>query len=198
MGDNAQTFAPNDDGSFSLTFADGKIVKAVKESDLLAVKGGAEKKEGELLGQIAEANRKADETHQDLLKETTAREQFETKAQEGDTLKTKVSELETNLSAAGESRKQLEEQLLGMTRTHLTTFYQAGEDSVKDKDQVQLNNMVETLKALGKKAPANYDGGGGGGGTPPTPTTKLEECKGEIALARTLQKQSPGDTDFKQ
>jgi len=194
--DNTQTFTANEDGSYNFNI-DGKSVRTVKESDLLAVKGGAEKKEGELLSQIAEANRLKDESHNLYLQEQTAREQFEEQAKESPTLKTKVGELETQLSATLESRKQLEEELLGMRRTHLAAQYKVSEESLKDKSMDQLRNLEDALKLVGGRKPANYDIGPQGVGAG-APTTVLEQCKSEIALARELQRKSKSDPDYQQ
>jgi len=193
--EQTQTYTVNEDGTINI-MVDGKVIKHVKESDLLAVKGGSEKKEGELLSQIAEANRLKDETHNQLLQEQAAKEQLEEQAKEGATLKPKVGELETQLNAAQESRKQLEEELLGMKRSHLAVQYKVSEESLKDKDMNQLRNLEDALQLVGNKGkPAKYDIGPSGVGVG-APTTVLEGCKSEITLARELQKKSKSDPDY--
>lgn len=196
--DKTQTFTTNEDGSYNFTI-DGKPIRAVKESDLLAVKGGAEKKEGELLSQIAEANRLKDEAHNLYLQEQAAKEQSEEQAKEGATLKTKVGELETQLNATQESRKQLEEELLGMKRSNLAIHYKVSEESLKDKDMGQLKSLEDALQLVGSKGkPANYDVGPTGVGVG-APTTVLEQCKSEIAFAKEQQKRSAsGDSDYQE
>jgi len=206
MGDDAQTFTPNQDGTFTISL-DGKDTKLVKESDLLAVKGASETARTEYETNLAkhhtdlaEANRLKDEEHQQLLQERSAKELAETQATEGATFKTKVGELETKLTAAEDGRKQLEEELLGTKKSTLITFYHVKEDALKDKDLPQLRSMEDTLKIVGIPSgkPANYDGGGGGG-TPTTPTTVLEGAKQELAVAREIQrkKRAGEDADYK-
>lgn len=172
--------------------------KMVPESDLITVKKGAERKEAELLSQIAESNRLKDETHNLYLQEQAAREQLEEQAKEGATNKEQVVELTAKIAAAEESRKQLEEELLGIKRTYLATAYGVSEESLKDKDAGQLKNLEDALKLVGTKGkPANFDKGPGGT-TPAAPTTILEQCKVEIAQARELAKRkAEGDTDYK-
>lgn len=198
MGENdTQTFTVNDDGTISIV-VEGKEVKYAKESDLLTVKGGSERKEAELLSQIAEANRLKDETRNLYLQEQAAKEQLEEQAKEGTTNKEKATELEGKLSAAEESRKQLEEELLGVRRTNLASSYGVSEESLKDKDTGQLKNLEDALKLVGNKGkPANFDKGPGGT-TPTAPATILEGCREEIRQAKELaKKKAEGDTDYK-
>ena len=197
MGDTQTAIVVNEDGSYTFIGEDGKSTKLVKASDLMAVKDGAEKKEGELLAQVAEANRTKEESHQQLLQAQTANQQFEEQVKESATYKDKVAELEPKLTAANEAVSKLETDLLGMTRTHLVTVYGASEDSVKDKDVGQLKSLEEALKSVGGggKKPANYDGGPPPGAAPALIAGREKE-KQELTFAKELQKKSPSDTDY--
>lgn len=197
MEGDTQTFEAraNPDNTFSLSL-DGKEVRLVKEADLLAVKGGSEgakkdweAKESNYLTQIAEANRVKDETHQKYLQEQTAREQGEEKAKQVDTLSTKVGELEGQVATLSESRKKLEDELLGRVRSNVAKLYNTSEDTLKDKDLTTLKTLEETGKNLKLKAsggtPRLDDGSGGGSGS--GPKTKLEAAAEELAFARKQQ-----------
>ena len=102
MADITGTFKANADGSFDLPAGEGnKPVRFVKESDLLAVKGGAETKVKEWEGKetdfntkLAESNRLRDETHTSLLKAQAEHEQFKDGVKDYATLKEKVGGLE--------------------------------------------------------------------------------------------------------
>lgn len=187
MSEPTGTYTTNDDGSLTVEL-EGKSTKFVKESDLLAVKGGAERKESELLAQIAESNRLKDETHNQLLQVQATNEQLDGQAKESATHKQRVGELEGELNAATEGRRQLEEELLGMRRTHLATGYNVSEESLKDKTADQLKNLEEALKLTGGKTPAgkpaNIDGLTPGGTGAPVPLGVLEQAKAELKFVR--------------
>jgi len=172
------TFKFNNDGSIDIP-VDNKPVRFVKESDLLAVKGGAESKvkewetkETQFNTSLAEANRLRDEEHQNLLKTQAAHEQLKSTHSDYDTLKTKVGELEKENGSHKESIGKHETELANRIRYNLITFHSVTEESLKGKDLSQLRNIEEAAKILGpgkKGGPANYDGGGGppGGGSAP-------------------------------
>lgn len=199
------TYIANQDGSI-IAKIEGQDVKFVKESDLLAVKGGsesyktaAEAEKTGLMTELAEANRLKGEEHNTVLQERTAKEQAEEKAKVADTLTTRVSELETENADHKTAREKLEEELLGKTRTILTTIYGVSEDTLKDKDKDQLRNLEEASKVLGKKGgPANFDTKGAGVGGGPTPgTSPIEQAKLELAAAKEQQrKRRSGDPDY--
>lgn len=200
MSEDNQTFVTNSDGSFTASL-DGKSTRLVKESDLLAIKGGAEKKEGEFQTQLAESNRQRDEEHTNLLKAQAAQEQFEKDAIEGATFKTKVGELETQVTTLTDGNKKLEDELLGRVKTSLTSSFGVKEDILKDKDMTQLRTMEVALREAGvdtkTNKPANYDNGPGGTGGVTTPMTTLEGCKSELVAAReTMAKKRRGDNDY--
>ena len=202
-----QTYTTNPDGSINIE-ADGKATKYVKESDLLAVKGASETARREYESTIAkhqaditEANRVRDETHQTLLQERTAKEQLEKDGQEVATLRTKVGELETNLTAGDTTRRQLEEELLGMKRSTFGIKYKVDPEKVKEMSLDQLREAEKNFTAVGfnpaNPKPANYDGGPGGAGGISAPLSPIEQAKEELKVARQLQaKMRAGDSDY--
>ena len=203
MGDNAGPFTFNHDGSVDLP-VDGNPVRFVKESDLLAVKGGAETKAQEweterasFNTQLAEANRIKDESHQSLLQARAEKEQLTTKYGDYDTQKVRVGELETETGTLKESIGRFEEELVGRIRHTLIMNKGASEEAVKEKTLPQLRNLEEAARVFGNGnknkpgEPARYDGGQGGpagGGVPETPTDRanriLEEHDAKRGRAR--------------
>jgi len=163
----AQATDLNQDGSVSITI-DGKPVKFVKESDLGAVKGALTGKESEitkLQTDLATANSKIDGSHQDLLKERAAKEQFEISAGESATLKTKVGELETEMAGVKTSSGELETKFTERLRSILTDSYHIDAEKIKEFALADLERTEQTLILTGAKpAPADYDGKGGGSG----------------------------------
>lgn len=194
-----QTFVTNSDGSFTIDL-DGKATRLVKESDLLVVKGGAERKDTEFQSQLAESNRQRDEEHSNLLKAQAAQEQFEKDSREGATHKLRVGELETELTTIKDNTKKLEDELLGRVKTSLTSGYGVKEEILKDKDFSQLRTMEVALNEAGvgsKPKAANYDSGPSGTGGITSPLTNLESCAAELTYAREIRsKKSKGDTDY--
>lgn len=203
MGEQTYSFEP--DGSIKIQ-VDGKSVKYVKESDLLTVKGASEQARKEYEDQLskhqadlATANSKYDELRQASLQKDAALEQLQTKANEHATLTTKVGELESQLTAADEKRRTLEDELLGVKRDTFVKAYKVDPDKVKDMSLDQLREAEKSFGMVGfnanPKQPANYDGGaGGGGGT--APVTPIEQAKSEIALAREMQAKKARDPNY--
>ena len=161
------TFTFNKDGSIDIP-VEGKPTRFVKESDLLAVKGGMESRVKEWEGKeatfntsLAEANRLRDEAHQNLLKVQAEREQLVSNAQESATLKSKVGELEKTIATLREGGSKLELELAGRMRHALATLHGATEEALKDKNLEQLRNLEDAAKILvgGRVRQANYDGG---------------------------------------
>ncbi len=163
-----QNFTPNADGSVTIV-ADGKDIRYVKESDLLAVKGGSETKVREweaekttLSTSLAEANRLREESHTELLQERAAKEQLVTGYSDYDTFKTKVGELEIELGSTKESFGKLQTELAERLRQNLITGHGATEEAIKEKSLDQLRNIEEAAKLLGNgnkvPKPANFGG----------------------------------------
>ncbi len=167
------------DGSIKLT-VDGKAITFVKESDLGAVKAQLKDKEGEvstLQTKLADSVTKADESHQDVLKERASKKTFEEEAGKSATLSTEVEGLKTKVAdlekVGGERDTKLTERLRGI----LTTGYKIDGEKIKDMALDALEQTERTLILTGvTPTPAKYDGGGGGGGD-------TDELKGKSALA---------------
>ena len=165
-------FTFNKDGSVDLP-VEGKPLRFVKESDLLAVKGGIESKQKEwdtkeatYNTQLAEANRLREESHQNLLKTQAEKEQIASKYNDYDTLKGKVGELEKNNATLTESSGKYEKELADRIKKELISLHGAKEDALKDKDLTQLRNIESAASIFGTNGhkKANYDGGAGSGG----------------------------------
>jgi len=194
MGTDDLTF--NTDGSIDIP-VDGKPLRYVKESDILAVKGAKEKAETDWAGKetkfntdLAEANRVREETHTQLLQSQAAHEQLKTTQSDHDTLKTRVGELETETGSLKESVGQHQTEIANRIRHTLITHHGATEDALKDKDLIQLRNVEDAAKIFGNGKggkPANYDGGPAGTGLVPGPLTQIEQAGQELTLARKMQ-----------
>jgi len=182
MLEENQTYTVNGDGSLSIKGEDGKTVKYVKESDLVAVKVQVKDKEGEvssLQASLATATAKYDTSHQDVLKERAAREQFEKDAKDAVVFKDKVTELETELAGLKTSSGEMATKLTEQLRNQLKTTFKIADDKLEGKALPDLENMASVLQLAGfVPGAANYDGAGGNGGGP----SNLEG-KNPLALA---------------
>ena len=173
----------NQDGSVAIP-VDGKPVRFVKESDLLAVKGSKEKleqewgtKETTFNTKLAEANRLHEESHQQFLQAQAAKEQLAEQYKDYDTHKSRVGELEIELGSHKEKLIGYEKELSERMRQALIGAG-ASEESLKEKDLNQLRNLEEAAKVFGrelKPRPANYDNGKQGGVS--APETPLDRAK---------------------
>lgn len=195
----------NNDGSVDLP-VEGKPIRFVKESDLLAIKSGKEQaekgwgeKEAQFNTQLAEANRLREESHQQLLQAQAASEKLVEQYKDYDTHKTRVGELEKELGSHKERLTGYEKELVGRIHQSLVGVG-ATEDNLKDKTLDQLRSLEEAAKVFGKEfkvVPARYDGGkAGGGGALETPLERAHrileehEAKGHRIGAKTLAKVS--------
>ena len=181
-----QNFTPNADGSVDLPI-NGTNTRFVKESDLLAVKGGSETKAKEwevdkskFSTDLAEANRLREESHTQLLQERATKEQLVAGQADYDTFKTKVGELETELGSTKESFGKLQIELAERLRQNLITGHGATEEAIKEKNLDQLRNLEEAAKLLGAGSnvvkPANFGGDRvpGDGATPEAPIDRAK------------------------
>lgn len=148
------------DGSISVLL-DGKTVKLVKESDLLAVKGGAEKREAELLGIAAEANRIKDEAHQSLLKQQALYSELETKAKDVPVLQQKLQEMTKNFDGLKAENSLLSGRVLEHSKQNLVLYYGVKEDNLKDLPLQEVVKMEEAFVKAGvpKRGVIPYDTG---------------------------------------
>lgn len=189
------TYSTEKDGAIAIT-VDGKHIRYVKESDLLAVKGASETTRSESEKTIAAARaeldehkRKSDEAHAKLLQEQARREQMEQSLRETDALKVKAGELETKYSAAETSRKSLEDELTGIKRTTFVEKYKVDSEKVNGMTLDQLREAEKHLSLVGfnpASKPANYDGGNGGTPAAGQKVTPLEQARNEIKISREL------------
>lgn len=178
---------PNGDPAQTPKPAEDQGPKMVPEKDLLAVKVGAEKKESELLTQVAEANRVKDETHNNLLQMQAAKEQLEEQLKTGVATKAQVDELQTKLKAAEEAVSNSGTALLDLKKANVAATYSVDISTLVGKTMDQLNSLEEALKLVGgKPKPATMDVGGGGGVA--APATALESAVAEIADIRSKSK----------
>ena len=175
-----QVYTTNSDGSVSIK-ADGKTVKYVLESDLGAVKAQLKDKDSEntkLITDLASANTKSENSHQEVLKERAAKEQFEKSAGEATSLKTKVDELTVQVTDLNKVGGERDNKLTERLRKVLTEGYKVDKEKIKDKTLSDLESIESTLVMTGvQAAPANYDGKGAGGSNTP------EDLKGKSPLA---------------
>lgn len=182
-----ENFAFNQDGSVDLE-VEGAKIRFVKESDLLAVKGGSEAKEKEWENekasfntQLAEAHRLRDESNNSVLQERAAKELLITQYADFDTHKRRVGELETEVGTLKEGVGKFEEELAGRIRHTLIIQHGASEDGVKEQTLPQLRNLEEAARLFGngkgkQGLPARYDGGQGGPAGGSAPETSLERA----------------------
>lgn len=162
------------------------VVRYVKESDLLAIKGANGTKLKEFEAQVEGLTRERDTKHQAWLQEQAAHAKTAEQVKEFDALKVKAGEWEVKATTESTERAKLEEELTGMKRSQFITFYHAPEDKVKSMTLTQLREAEGTLALLGTKPgskPANFDGGAGGSHTPPAMTAQ-EAAIAEIKAAR--------------
>jgi len=177
------------------TLPDGQVIKVVPESDLMALKTGAETKEKELSDQVTtlqtqvvEANRVKEEKHNALVQAQANTTQLEATLKEYEAAKANAEELQTKLTTVEASVSGLNTKLLDQKKQLLTTAYTVGANTLEGKTLEQLETLEEALKLVGKPAkPATtVDLGGGGAAVPPT--SALEASLAEIAAIREKSK----------
>jgi len=169
-------FAANQDGSFQVN-ADGKALRLVKESDLLAVKGASETKAKEweterstfnsekstYTAKLEESSKSSDTIRQQLLQEQAAKEKLAEQIKDHDALKTKAGELEKQVGSHKELASTYEKELAERI-TNTLVSYGAKADSLKEKSLTQLRNLEEAARIIGNIKQPKYDNGGGGNG----------------------------------
>jgi len=196
MTEENQTFARNEDGTISIT-VEGRPIRYAKESDLLTVKGASETARREYetnlakyQADLANANRITGETHQTLLQERAAKEQFEKDSKELPSLRTRLGELETESAGHKTARGKAEEELTGLLRAQFGTKYHVDPEKIATMTLDQLREAERNFVTVGFTpviAPANYDKNGGGGGTGDVKKTGIEQAGQELAIARQQQ-----------
>jgi len=198
-------FTVEKDGAISIP-VEGKPVRYVRESDLLAVKGGAETSKGQyesqltkLTNDLAEVGKQRD-THAQLVLQHQARiEKLQEMEKEHATFKAKVGEQQQTIDAATKSRGELETELTGYKKSILIDQYKVDKDKVEKMSLAELREAEKTLSILGIKpaARANYDAHGGNSGNqgPEAPLDRAkriidahEQKHGRMAVASTQAK----------
>jgi len=175
--------------AYDLTLPDGTTIKVVPESDLMAVKSGAEKYAGEhkeqlagLQTQVTELTTAKDEAHTALVEAQAAKTQLEEQLKEGTVTKTQVDELQTKLTTAEGSVSTLKTAVLDLKKANIVAVHGVSLETLQDKTKEQLESLEEALKIVGSKAtkPATVDVAGGGTGTP-EPKTAVEKAAAQLA-----------------
>jgi len=175
--------------AYDLTLPDGTTVKAVPESDLMAVKSGAEKDAAEhkeqlatLQTQVGELTTAKDEAHTALVEAQAAKSQLEERFKMGTATKTQVDELQTKLTTAEESVSTLNAAVLDLKKANIIAVHGVSLEILQDKTKEQLESLEEALKIVGSKAtkPATVDVAGGGTGTP-EPKSAVEKAAMQLA-----------------
>jgi hypothetical protein len=183
------TVTVNQDGSVVVPI-EGKPVRFVKESDLLAVKGGAEKVKSDfdaLTNQhstvVNDWTGKFNAEHQAHLQTQAAHEQLKTTAKDLESKAARLADLEKDITAAKESGKQLSDKLLGRVKASLTSLG-LKEDVFKDKNLNQLEEMENLAAAMGKQPGKPVFDRGSGAGSSSNTASRMDGLAAEIAAAR--------------
>src|SRR4030042_700756 len=163
-------YTVNQDGSIDIAM-DGKPIRFVKESDLLAVKSGKEEAtkswEGErtkFQADLAEANRIREDAHNQLLQTQANSQKLLEQYKDYDTIKTRAGDLEKEVGSHKEKLSKNEKDLVTRITQNLISAG-AKEDQLKGKTLDQLKQLEMSADIFGRKAtPARYDSSRGGGG----------------------------------
>ena len=161
MSDNELTHVANKDGTISVQDSEGKEVRYAKESDLLAIKGGAEaiKTAAETAAKSAEeaqkvnkveiesANTNLDTSRQDLLKAEAKISGLEDQIKEGAGSSEELVKAKDELKTAKESGEGLITKTLEYRRQIIVAAYGISADTVKEKSMSELDNYEEARKA---------------------------------------------------
>ncbi len=168
---DTKDFKANEDGSF-IIMADSKPLRLVKESDLLAVKGGFDEAKkahesavADWTGKLAEAQKRFESEHQGVIQGQAALEQLSGKLKDHDTLTAKVGELTKEVDSHKQRLTGYEKDLVTRITNQLISLG-AKAESLKDKTLDQLKSLEEAAGVFGQKKPS-FDGGGGGNGSKP-------------------------------
>lgn len=164
-------------------------VKMVKESDLIAVKEGAEKRQKDMQTEFSQREedykRQISASQDEALKASAAVKQLEVRLEEASKSSISPAEVEkvkTELAAAQESSKKLEDRLLESQRKSIASLGIPLE-KLEGKTKEQLDLIEDALKSAGKTATTASRMDIGGAGITTTPMSKLEKCKEEMKQA---------------
>jgi len=159
------------DGTLTVRDSDGKEVRYVKESDLVAVKESRKSKEDvakevELATAtaIAEANAKLDTEKTRALQAEARVSSLEEKIAKGGVDSAELAKAKAELEAAKKSSETLGNKHLELRRSVIIATYGVPKETVASKDLAALDLYEEALKAvIGDKKLGNFAIGGGGG-----------------------------------
>jgi DNA repair exonuclease SbcCD ATPase subunit len=172
--DGEQTFTVEKvekDGAVSLKDSEGKSIRYVKESDLLAAKGSREATEKRVkdseathAASLEAVKNEAESTRQKvLLAEAKVSNLEEQIAKDGNS-KAELEKLKLELVAAKKSGEELGNKALEYRRAIIVTTYGIPVATVEKKSMTELDHFEEALKAvLGKGGVGNYAAGGSAG-----------------------------------
>jgi len=172
MGTEVTSIVGEKDGALEVKGADGVVLRYVKESDLLAVKGGrdtfkteAETAKSAHAAAVAEATGKIEAEHQKALAAEARASSLEDKIKESGGSAAELAQAKSALEAAKKSSEELGNKHLELRRQVIVATYGVPKKTVESKDLTQLDVYEEALKAvMGDKAIGNFAVGGGGGG----------------------------------
>jgi len=167
---------------------EGKEIKVVPESDLIAAKRGLESKVDELKtqydGLLSESKKTADGHYTNLLKEKSSAEELMKKVKELEPLPTKVQELTTLFETGYKNYTDLMGQHTDLKRNYLKELYALPDDKLTGKSIEDLSILETGLKAAGIKprTGGGYDMGSGAGGD--TTKSGVDLCADELAATK--------------
>ena len=176
MVGNEVTGAVSEDGALVIKDKEGKEVRYVLETDLLAVKGSrvskddvAKQVEGARVAGAAEATQKLEIEHQKALQAearvTSLQEQFA----RGGGSAAELAKATADLATVKKNSEILGNKYLELRRDWITKTYnipKATVDSKKTEQELEL--YEEALRAvIGSRGVGNFAVGGSGGGTSP-------------------------------
>jgi chromosome segregation ATPase len=168
--------------------------KVVPESDLIAVKRAAERREEELTKELSgirmkvtETTGSLDETRTSLLKVQAEKEQLEEQYKEATNSKINSEGLQKELDATKMVVGDLESKLLDQRKTSIVNQYGIGAEALEGKTMEQLGLFEEALKLVTDKKPVGVDIGGGIAGATALPTA-WDKCAEELAAAKQKSK----------
>jgi len=167
---------------------DGKEIKVVPESDLIAAKRGLESKVDELKtqydGLLSESKKTADGHYQNLLKEKSSSEELMKKVKDLEPLPTKVQELTTLFENTYKAHTDLLGQHTDLKRNYLKELYALPDDKLAGKSIEDLSILETGLKAAGIKprTGGGYDMGSGSGAA--VTKTGVDLCADELAAVK--------------
>ena len=167
---------------------EGKEVKVVPESDLIAAKRGLEGKVDELKLQydklLSEAKTTADGHYTNLLKEKSSAEELTKKLSTLESLPTKVQELTTLFENTYKAHTDLFTQHTDLKRNYLKELYALPDDKLTGKSMEDLSILETGLKAAGIKprTGGGYDMGAGAGAA--TTKSGVDLCADELAATK--------------